>query len=374
MEFFEKVKIPVFGTDAGAVSQFTVPSETQTSGTYFTDDAWLSETNYTRIGGVSEGIARSIDYNTVLRQCSAMSSLLANILAYRNGLSSNPYGDNGADTYIGTDPLSNIGENSIEDHLRGLTSIFSRENFLINNEVTNRTLAADAVSTPKILDAAVTTSKIADNQITRSKLADDLVYTGSSTSNGITVTLSQRGEASNRGFIVGVNSSKVTNAVNSDNSTNAQNLNTTPNSSMGNIRLCGVDTNGSGVKPIYHTSVYVSNMGQLNADYFNVVSDERLKENIVDVGKHQVKDLVENTDVKLYNYRSTPNHTTIGLIAQDIKKSNSPLSDLMVFKGNDGYFGIHEDKLVYVLWDYAQQLNQRVINLEKTVKELTSKK
>lgn len=375
MEYFEKVKIPVFGSDASSVSQFTVPSEQQVSGTYFTDDAWLSGTNYTRIGGVVEGIARSIDYNTVMRQCSTMASLLANILAYRNSLSNNPYGDNGADTIIGTDPLSNIGETSIDDHIRGLTSIFSGEKFLLNNEVTTRTLATGAVTTQKLSNGAVTTDKVSNDQITQSKLADGLVYTGSATSNGITVSLSQRGEAGNRGFVIGVNSSKVTNSTNSDNSTNAQNLNTERLTSNVNIYLCGVQSNDTAsVKPVYHTSsVYVSNLGQLNATDFNVMSDERLKENIVSVGKHQVKDLVEHTDVKLYNYKDTPNHTTVGLIAQDIQRSNSPLSDLLVFKDGE-YFGIHEDKLIYVLWNYAQQLNQRVANLERTIKELNLKK
>lgn len=370
MEFYERVKIPVFGASASPVATFTIPSETQT-GTYFTDDAWNSESNYTRMGGVSEGIARSIDYNTVMRQCSAMSSLLANIASYRNGLSSNPYGGS-ADTYIGTEPLTSIGEQNVEDHIRGLTSIFSSQTFLIDGEVTTRTIATDAVTTAKITDGAITTAKVSDDQITKAKLGSDLISTGSASANGISISLSQGSASGNHGLVLGISSTKVNSASQSDNSTNADNIKTTTSSS--NLYLCGTTTTTADTyKGLCNTSnVYISGGSQVNANSFNVLSDVRLKENITDVGKHQVKNLVENTDVKLFNYKSAPNETTIGLMAQDILKSNSPLADLLVFKpdSKSDILGIHEDKLVYVLWNYVQQQNKEIEELRNRIKKL----
>ena len=117
--------------------------------------------------------------------------------------------------------------------------------------------------------------------------------------------------------------------------------------------------------------MYVSSGTQLNATDFNVPSDRTLKENIEDVGHHQVRALVEGVKVKTYNYKNTPERTTVGVIAQDIQEVNAVLGDLLVFEDEEtGKLGVHENKLVYVLWDYVQQQSEAIKKLTKEVEEL----
>lgn len=373
MQYFSNVKIPVFGSASEQIA-FTTPVSAPSNGVYFSDEDWLRPTNSTRVQGVVEGIARSVDYNTVMRQCSVFASLFANILAYRNSLTRTgqgaPYGGS-ASVAIGTDLLSS--EADINAHIGAMSNIFDSTNFLADSEVTTRTIASLAVTTAKLAASSVTTEKIAQDSITKPKLGSGLVNTGSANQNGITVTLSQTNSAGNRGFIIGISSSKVTNAANADNSTNASNLKT--NTSTATIYLCGTTSYTANTnKPFYNTAnVYISGGSQLNATDFNVPSDRRLKENIVDVGHRQVRALVEGVDVKLYNYKSDKSRTTIGLIAQDIQKENTVLGDILVFKGEDGNLGVHENKLVYVLWDYVQQQNEVIKKLLSRVDELSKR-
>lgn len=371
MNYYENVNIPVFGSSSVAAT-WTDPVSAPSSGVYFSDVDWLKPTNATRVQGVVEGIARSVDYNTVMRQCSTMASLFANILAYRNSLTrsgqSTPYG--GSPTApIGTD--LNTGEANLEVHIGALSNIFDSTNFLADSEVTTRTINNLAVTTAKIAALAVTTEKIAANAVTKAKLGSDLINMGSATANGITVNLSQTNSSGNRGFVIGVTSSKVTNAANADDSTNAAKLKTT--TSTANLYLCGTTSTAANTsKPFYNsTSVYVSGGSQINATDFNVPSDRRLKENIEDVGKHQVRALVEDVKVKTFNYKKDPKKTYIGVIAQDVKEANTVIGDLLIDTDPDtGMLAVHSDKMVYVLWDYVQQQAETIKELAKEVKEL----
>lgn len=377
MQFFDNVKIPVFGENAEKTA-YVAPSNSEKSGVYFSDEDWLNTTNITRTLGVVEGIARSVDYNTVMRQCSMFASLFANILAYRNSLARSGQGPaygNSLTATIGTTILGTEGD--MAGHIGALSEIFSTANFLADSEVSTRTIQNSAVTTEKINNSAVTTEKINQDAVVRSKLGSNLIASGTSTQNGIKVTLSQGIEAGNHGFSVKVESSKVNNAVQSDNSTNADNVKTT--TSAGTFYLCGTArTDANTYKGVVNSkAVYVSGGSQINATDFNVTSDRRLKDNIRDIGENQVKHIVENVKVKLFNYKETPNRTTVGVIAQDIKEQNSPLADLLVCDLQDaegkptGMLGIHEDKLVYVLWNYIQQQNQKIEELSKRVDELS---
>jgi hypothetical protein len=371
MKYYENVNIPVFGSSAVAVA-WTDPVSAPSAGVYFSDKDWLKPTNATRVQGVVEGIARSVDYNTILRQCSTMSSLFANILAYRNSLTrtgqGTPYG--GSPTApIGTDLIT--GEASLDVHIGAMSNIFDSTNFLADSEVTTRTINNLAVTTAKLAALAVTTDKINTNAVTKAKLGSDLVNTGSATNNGITVTLSQTNSSGNRGFVIGINSTKVTNAANADDSTNAANLKTT--TSTANLYLCGTTSTAANTnKPFYNSaSVYMSNGSQINATDFNVPSDRRLKENIEDVGKHQVRALVEGVKVKTFNYKNDPKRTLIGVIAQDVQDANTVIGDLLVEEDADtGMLKVHGDKMVYVLWDYVQQQAETIKKLTERVEAL----
>lgn len=373
MEVFkEVVKIPVFGSGATAVA-WTDPVSAPSPGVYFTDDDWLKPTNATCVQGVVEGIARSVDYNTVLRQCSMFARLFANILAYRNQTTRTgvtPYGGSGT-TPIGTEVRN--GEGSLDGHIGALSNIFDTSSFLADNEVTTRTINGLAVTTAKIAASAVTTEKINNEAITVAKLGSGLVSTGSATKNGITVTLSQSSTSNNRGFVIGITSSKVTNAANADYATEADRLKTSQTTAK--LFLCGTTAVANDTKKDFYNSeyVYVQSGTQLNASSFNVPSDRRLKENIKEVGEHQVRALVEGVKVVTYNYKKDKEKkTTLGVVAQDIQEVNAVLGDILVFEDKDtGMLGLHEDKLVYVLWNYVQQQNKRISELEERVRELS---
>lgn len=379
MQFFENVKIPVFGSAMPTSATWVDPVEPPTAGYYFTDEDWLKSTNAVRTKGVVEGISRSVDYNTVLRQCSTMASLFANILAYRNSEKRGGVGGNypykNVDSPIGT---NFNGELDFNAHIGALSEIFSSDKFLFDSEIKTRNIADLSVTTSKLENSSgisngVITEKIATDAVTKSKLGGDLVNTGLSEQNGIKVTLSQSAASGNRGLQIGVQSTKVTNAANADNSTNASNLHT--NASSGTIFIAGPSSSVDDTfKPFYNSAnVFITNGDTLNASGFNVTSDERLKEHIEEVGHNQVKALVENVTVKTFNYKKSPKKTYVGIVAQDILKANTVLGDSLVEKDGKDFLSVQESKLVYVLWDYVKQLKAEVTALEKRVKELEDK-
>lgn len=373
MNVFSNVNIPVF---AGKASQavWTDPSSGAYSGVYFSDADWLNSRNAIREQGATEGIARSVDFNTVMRQCTVMARIFANILAYRNSLTRSgqgvPYGGS-ASAPIGTELLSS--ESDLDAHIGAISDIFNSVNFLADNEVVTRTIASAAVTEVKLATGAVTNSKILDGAVTKSKLGSDLVNTGSASANGITVTLKQTASANNHGFVIGISGTKVTNASQADSADESDAVKT--NTTTSKMYLCGTTSvTANTYKQLFNTSsVYISGGTQLNATDFNVTSDARLKENIKPVSKRQVRAIVDGVDVKSFNYLSSPERTTLGVMAQDLKKANTVLGDILVFEDSDGMLGIHENKLVYLLWDYVKQLNSRVLELEEVVKKLGGK-
>lgn len=102
------------------------------------------------------------------------------------------------------------------------------------------------------------------------------------------------------------------------------------------------------------------------AGYVNASSDKRLKENIIDVDENSLKSFIENTPIKAFNYKSNGNRT-VGVIAQDIENleiNGAKFTNV----DEDGFLQVHETKFVYLLWNYCQQLNKRIKELESKVK------
>ena len=378
MEYFNNVKIPVFGVDA-VESAWAAPVAPESAGVFFADDDWLRQTNATRIGGVVEGIAKSVDYNTVLRQCTVMASLLANILAYRNRLVRSgqgvPYGNADIDgggvvnnIPIGTKLLHQ--ETDILDHIGKLSSIFNATNFLADGEVVERTIGANAITEDKIKPLNVTSGKLGTEAVTLSKLGSGLVSTGggSSTANGVKVTLSQKAATGDRGFMITVESSKVTNSENADKAADADKLKTDTTSDK--FYLSGTKSMANTDPKLFFNSasVYVTDGYFVNAMGFNVTSDAKLKENFEDVGKNQIRALVEGVGIKTFNFKDNPKKSFIGMTAQDILEQGTVLGDLLVCEDeNTGNLSISESKLVYVLWNYVQQQSKKIEALEKLV-------
>ena len=91
-------------------------------------------------------------------------------------------------------------------------------------------------------------------------------------------------------------------------------------------------------------------------DYFNAASDRRLKKNIKD---YTTEKSVLDIPIKEYDYKSTGTHT-IGFIAQELQEVFPEL----VTQNPDGFLGIQETKLVYLLILEVKKLKQRVESLE----------
>ena len=335
-------KISIFAENA---TESNTQAASSTIGYVYPDTAWQGEAG--RLTGAKEGIANSIDYNTALRQSTVIACTLAEALADRNAESGAYPGMN---TYgIGTGYDNTQG--TLQDHIVNLAKILNKTNFLMQGEVT----------TSKIADKNVTASKIADNTITAGQLGNILTTSGNAsitaTANGMTVGISQ---TSNKGKL---NISFSGNSV-----TNANNVNT---STANTFYIGGVsNTSGynsmcvnSGVKVQGGSIVVSTTNGYIQAPYFNATSDRRRKKDIKKVKDIEtIKDIIENTDIVTYKYKDS-DATNIGVIAQDIEKKVDDF-DIVMKDAND-FLMIKESKLVYLLWQYVKELNERIKKLEK---------
>lgn len=91
-------------------------------------------------------------------------------------------------------------------------------------------------------------------------------------------------------------------------------------------------------------------------DYFNASSDRRLKKNIKE---YDTEKSILDVPVKEYDYKSTGTHT-IGFIAQELQEVFPEL----VTQDPNGFLGIQETKLVYLLMLEVKKLRARVDELE----------
>lgn len=89
----------------------------------------------------------------------------------------------------------------------------------------------------------------------------------------------------------------------------------------------------------------------------NTPSDIRLKENIVD---YKNTNSILDLNVKQFNYINNPK-TQIGFIAQDVQK----LFPELVEADSNGFLGIKETKLVYLLLDEVKKLRKEIDELKK---------
>lgn len=95
-------------------------------------------------------------------------------------------------------------------------------------------------------------------------------------------------------------------------------------------------------------------------------SDKRLKENISNstIGLNEINKI----QVKNYNYKNdkTPR---VGVIAQDLQK----IFPNSVKKNEDGFLAVSKDEMFFAMINSIQELDKRIIELEKENKELKSK-
>lgn len=341
-------KISIFAQNATEVST----EQDGSIGYVYDDNTWRGGSSgfEPRVDGAYQGVAKSIDYNTALRQSTLMSAVLAEILAIRNSKTS----DNGY-SYMSSNGIGTIftGEGSLETHVSNLANIFANGKFLNDSEVI----------TSKINNKAVTTAKINDNAVTSSQLGS-IIGTGSSTSNGMTVSLSQ---SSNKGALsISISGTSVTNANKINIQSTSNRVYLTGPSSTSSLPSSYQNLYGNSNVYMQSGTLYTTNSissGYMQAASFYATSDIRKKCDIYGVNHNAIKEIVENVDIQHFKYIDNKKDY-IGIIAQDVDKyqiDNFKITE----KGEDGYLVVQESKLVYILWDYIQQLNKRISELEK---------
>ena len=109
--------------------------------------------------------------------------------------------------------------------------------------------------------------------------------------------------------------------------------------------------------------------GIYSAAAVDVSSDERLKENIESIDADEAVNLIENIDVKSFNYIGD-DRPQIGVIAQDILEISPELAQAIVTQGEDGYYGVKTSDLVFPLIATVQEMSKKIEELTKEIEEL----
>lgn len=314
--------ILLFAPEATGPSSDVITSAT--TGQYYLSETWKNNLN--RQNGVKQGVASSIEYNTVLRQCAFASRLFAEMLAER------------FNTILAPDNKSGVElDGAITAAVNTITSSWIKP-----AEIDATKLAKDAVVTDKILNKTITANKL-----------NDVVDTTQKSVNGISVSLRHRAD------------NKIELSINSDSVDKADSLLTENVGENRQIYLMGHNDSATGYKkPYISPKVYITAEGVLKAPYmeatsYNATSDIRLKTNIKTSDIKATK-IVEDIDVVDFEYKSNEGVKQIGVIAQALQ---SVCPD-MVITGEDGYLRIKESKLVYILWKALQESNERISELE----------
>lgn len=337
-------KISIYASDAISVPE---EQDTHTTGYCYEDDAWA--TSPERKNGAVEGTAKSIDFNTTLRQATLMSNVIAEMMVLRNS-DSKAY-KSMSTLGIGTSFAS--GEENIENHAVNLAAILDKDHFLMTGEVT----------TAKINDKAVTPDKIADNSITQAQVGNIITSSGNATTestiNGMKIRLYQ--DNNKGGLKIEFTGNSATQADKLKINTSSEERYIVGSPSSSNYNSLTVDT---GIKTksgyLYSSGLYATGVVQANS--FNATSDIRLKENINTLDSSLVKEIVNSVYTVTFNYIGK-DEKTFGLIAQDLLKFDSEIK--LVDKDENGYYSIRESKLVYLLWNYVKELNKRIEELER---------
>ena len=101
---------------------------------------------------------------------------------------------------------------------------------------------------------------------------------------------------------------------------------------------------------------------------FNVVSDERMKENIEDVDE-DCSEIVKNIEVKTFNYKDDKKKKkNIGYIAQDVKKKVPSKFEAVVSDSGE-FMGLDCGKMSAILWKCCQEQQSKIEYLESKLLE-----
>jgi hypothetical protein len=168
-------------------------------------------------------------------------------------------------------------------------------------------------------------------------------------------------------------------AFNYSSSTNSQTIGTN-NATGGTTICCGasadVAINGTNLRtshiiPKATGTYYCGNAnfrwkGIYSAANVNVSSDERLKENIEPVDVDEAVKLINDIDIKSFNYIGD-DRPCIGVIAQDIIEVSPEIAKFIVEQDEDGYYGVKTSDLVFPLIATVQKLTKEIEELKAKI-------
>jgi hypothetical protein len=127
------------------------------------------------------------------------------------------------------------------------------------------------------------------------------------------------------------------------------------------------------------TPVYIDVNNQLWAYGFNNISDEQMKENIVDYSESTLSKLL-SIPIHKYNYKGL-SQTKIGLLAQEVEKYfPEVVSESTISEENNGQWrydkkikGIDYSALVPILIKTIQELHHEIETLKSELKSIKEK-
>jgi hypothetical protein len=131
---------------------------------------------------------------------------------------------------------------------------------------------------------------------------------------------------------------------------------------LGQINCSSIDvTSGVSCSTLRAQGVEVSDT--ISSPKFIATSDRRLKENLV---PYSPATSILDLPVYTFNFIADPEKNThLGCMAQDLQK----ICPELVYTKQDGYLGIEENKLVYLLLDEVKKLKAELSELKATLEK-----
>ena len=109
------------------------------------------------------------------------------------------------------------------------------------------------------------------------------------------------------------------------------------------------------------------------AAYFNATSDKRAKENITPA-TYDALNLIKNLQIYNFNYKSRPEETVTGILAQDLLEVQPEglnlVSNTDATGENNDYMSIKNDKLMFVLMKAIQEQQEQIEALKAEIEKL----
>lgn len=117
--------------------------------------------------------------------------------------------------------------------------------------------------------------------------------------------------------------------------------------------------------------VLLSNTENTTSHGWVISSDERLKDNIKIINGGQAETIIDKLIPKEFNYISSPDQTSYGLIAQEVEDEN--LVSEMDDSDSEKLLGVKYTNIIAPLVKYTQDIKQENVSLQTRVQELEDK-